>query len=152
MKLAEALIERAELQKKNAQRFQRIERTALVQEGDAPAEEPAELRAEYEGNMERLLLLIRRINATNSVAPFGQGETVADAIARRDCLGAKIKAYRGIYEAAAIRQDRYSQKEVKFVRCVDVKAVQDTINRLSKEYRETDTKLQAINWTTDLVD
>ena len=129
MKLAEALIERAELQKKNAQLYQRIERNALVQEGDAPAEEPAELMAEYEGNMERLLLLIRRINATNSVAP-----------------------YRGIYEAAAIRQDRYSQKEVKFVRCVDVKAVQDTINRLSKEYRETDTKLQAINWTTDLVD
>ena len=75
MKLAEALIERAELQKKNAQLYQRIERNALVQEGDAPAEEPAELMAEYEGNMERLLLLIRRINATNSVAPFGQGET-----------------------------------------------------------------------------
>ena len=34
MKLAEALIERAELQKKNAQLLQRIEGNALVQEGD----------------------------------------------------------------------------------------------------------------------
>lgn len=152
MKLAEALIERAELQKKNAQLLHRIESNVLVQEGDVPAEEPEELMREYEENMARLLLLVQKINATNSAAPFGDGETVADAIARRDGLGAKIKAYRAIYDAAAIRQDRYSQKEVKFVRCVDVKTVQGIVNRLSKEYRETDTKLQAINWTTDLVE
>lgn len=150
MKLAEALIERAELQQKNAQLLHRITGNTLVQEGDSPAEEPAELIAEYEENMVRLQLLIQKINAANSTAPFDEKETVADAIARRDCLGAKLKAYRSIYDSAAIRQERYSQKEVKFVRAIDLKKVQDTINRLSKEYRETDTRLQSINWTTEL--
>lgn len=48
MKLAEALIERAELQKINAQFLYRIESNTKVQEGDKPAEDPMELMAEYE--------------------------------------------------------------------------------------------------------
>ena len=151
MKLAEALQERADLNRKIAQLRSRLEMNATVQEGEKPAEDPAELMGELDGCIERLEELMVRINLTNCETK-AEGKNLTELIARRDCLGAKIKAYRGIYEAAAIRQDRYSQKEVKFVRCVDVKAVQDTINRLSKEYRETDTKLQAINWTTDLVD
>ena len=65
MKLAEALIERAELQRKNAELLKRINDNVLVQEGDDPAEQPEELMAEYEKNRERLLFLVRRINATN---------------------------------------------------------------------------------------
>ena len=117
MKLAEALIERAELQRKNAELLKRINDNVLVQEGDDPAEQPEELMAEYEKNRERLLFLVRRINATNQ----------------------------------AIRVDRYSQKEVRYVRCIDPKELQAVIDRLSKEYRELDTKLQGINWTVDLL-
>lgn len=51
MKLAEALIERAELQKKNAQLIGRILSNTKVQEGDSPAEEPEELIKLYEKNM-----------------------------------------------------------------------------------------------------
>lgn len=151
MKLAEALIERAELQKKNAQLFNRITSNVMVQEGDTPAEKPEELIAEYEQNMKRLLFLVQKINKTNDTTPFSNG-TVADAIAQRDNLRTKISTYRSVYEAATIRPDRYSQKEVKFVRCIDAKALQHTINELSKQYREIDTKLQGINWTVDLIE
>ena len=151
MKLSEALIERAELQKNNAQIINRITSNTMVQEGDKPAELPESLIEEYEENMERLEFLIKKINETNSKTIFEGSATISDAIAKRDCLGSKINAYRSFYESATIRQDRYSQKEVKFVRCIDAKKIQSIINSLSKEYRELDTKLQAINWTSDLI-
>lgn len=88
MKLAEALIERAEIQKENAQLLSRMTSNVIVQEGDAPIEQPQELIAEYEKNMERLLFLIKNINKTNDATPFENG-TIADAIAKRDCLNQK---------------------------------------------------------------
>ncbi len=151
MKLAEALIERAELQRKNIQLFNRIKSNTMVQEGDTPAENPNDLMVEYEQNMERLLFLIQKINATNNRIPFDEKGSVSDAIARRDSLKSKIGIYRSIYESAMIRPERYSSTEIKFVRCIDAKQLQDTINQLSKQYRELDTKLQGINWTIDLL-
>jgi len=151
MKLAEALIERAEIQKKNSQLISRIKANSKVQEGDAPAEKPEELITEYEVNMTRFLELVRRINTTNSQAAFDADLSITDAIALRDCLGAKIRAYREFYEAATIRVDRYSRNEIKIVTCANPKELQGTINKLSKDYRELDTKLQGLNWTTDLM-
>jgi hypothetical protein len=151
MKLAEALIERAEIQKENAQLLSRMTSNVIVQEGDAPIEQPQELIAEYEKNMERLLFLIKNINKTNDATPFENG-TIADAIAKRDCLKSKINVYRSIYEAATIKHDRYNTNEIKFVRCIDAKELQYTINQLSKEYRELDTKLQCLNWNVDLLE
>jgi uncharacterized protein YydD (DUF2326 family) len=151
MKLAEALIERAELKKKNGQLVSRIKTNTKVQEGDQPAEKPDELIAEYEKNMSRLLELVQKINETNCMTRFDGTMTVADAIARRDYLGSKIKAYREFYESSVIKIDRYSKNEIKFVRCIDAKGIQDKINSLSKEYRETDTKIQGLNWTTDIL-
>jgi hypothetical protein len=151
MKLAEALIERAEIQKKNGQLVSRIEDNTKVQEGDLPSENPEELIAEYEENMTRFLELVQRINKTNGETSFDEKKSIADAIALRDCLGAKIKAYRGFYDSATIRLDRYSRTEVKAVRCIKVKELQERIGKLSKEYREIDTKLQNINWNVDLL-
>jgi len=151
MKLAEALIERAELQKENVMLLGRIKDNTMVQEGDSPAEEPNELIAQYEKNMERFLWLVQKINETNSKTTFGDGMNIADAIALRDCLGAKHRAYKNMYESTTINIHRYSQNEIKFVRCLEPKVVQKQIDKLAKEYRELDTKLQGLNWTVDLV-
>ena len=112
---------------------------------------PEELIAQYERNMERFLVLVRKINETNSKTDFGDGMSIADAIAMRDCLGAKHRAYQNMYGATTISVNRYSQNEIKFVRCIDPKELQKQIDKLAKEYRELDTKLQGINWTVDLV-
>lgn len=151
MKLAEALIERAEIQKKNEQLIKRIQDNVKVQEGDSPAENYEALVAEYEENMKRFLELVQRISNTNNKTAFDDKMNISDAIARRDYIGSRIGAYRGIYESATIKFDRYNRHEVKFVRCIDVAELQDKINTLSKEYRELDTKLQGINWTIDLL-
>lgn len=151
MKLAEALIERAEIQKKNGQLIKRIQNNVKVQEGDVPAEKHEMLIDEYEKNMIRFLELVQRINNTNNKTAFDEKMNISDAIARRDYISSRIGAYRGIYEATTIKFDRYNRHEVKFVRSIDVAELQDKINTLFKEYRELDTKLQGINWTIDLL-
>ena len=102
MKLAEALIERAEIQKRNGQLVSRIKDNSKVQEGDLPAEKPEELIAVYEDNMTRFLELVQRINKTNCGTAFDGEISIADAIAVRDCIGAKIKAYRDFYDSSTI--------------------------------------------------
>ena len=150
MKLAEALIERADLQKKIAQLEDRMRQNVKVQEGDKPAEAIEKLLPQYEGFMEALEGIIIRINRTNGATPFDD-MTLADAITKRDCLKSKIRAYRDLYEAASIVQDRYSKAEIKFVRCVDTAKLQEQIDALSKTYRELDTKMQGLNWTVELL-
>src|SRR6266481_1145799 len=66
MKLAEALILRADCQKRIAQLKGRLLVNAKVQEGDAPAETPQELIAELGRVSTELLDLIKRINRTNA--------------------------------------------------------------------------------------
>jgi hypothetical protein len=151
MKLAEALIERAELQKANAKLLERVKDNALIQEGDAPAEAPDVLISQYEQNMERFLTLVCKINKTNCQTSFDQDMTIADAIAKRDYLGAKHKAYQNIYGATTITVNRYNQSEIKFVRCIDPREIQTQLDTLAKEYRKPDTQLQGLNWTVDLI-
>ena len=151
MKLAEALIERADLQHKIGQIENRMEVNAKVQEGDKPAESVDELIPLFEKSMDELELLITRINKTNSNTTF-EGMTLSDAITKRDNLKSKIRAYRSLHETATFSRDRYSAQEIKYVRCVDVAKLQKIIDDLSKDYRELDTKMQGLNWTVDLME
>ena len=86
MKLAVALIERADLQKRIEQLKQGIVRNAKVQEGYAPAEDPNALLDEIDQLSADLVRLIQRINRTNTAIRLGDGRTIADAIAARDRL------------------------------------------------------------------
>ena len=152
MKLAEALIERAEIQRKNGQLIDRIKNNTRFQEGDVPAENPEELIAEYEENMKRFLVLVKRINDTNCKTPFEGAMCIADAIAERDYLGLRIKAYREFYDSAVVKRDNYYRRnEIRTVSNSNPRQLQERINELSKEYRELDTKLQSMNWTVDLM-
>ena len=68
MKLAEALILRADCQKRIQQLETRLVNNAMVQDGETPAEDPSQLRLELEDVSEQLLLLIKRINKTNGLS------------------------------------------------------------------------------------
>src|SRR6266487_1552356 len=83
MKLAEALILRADCQKRIAQLKSRLLVNAKVQEGDAPAETPQDLIAELGRVSAELLDLIKRVNRTNSATGFAGRGTISDALAER---------------------------------------------------------------------
>ncbi|OIO90110.1 MAG: hypothetical protein AUK03_13625 [Anaerolineae bacterium CG2_30_64_16] len=150
MKLAEALILRADYQKRIEQLKQRLLRNAKVQEGDKPAEDPAELLQEMERISGELVLLIQRINATNAATPLENGMTIAEAIAIRDVLRLKHGVYRDLAQAATITQDRYTKSEVKFKSTVSVPEIQKQADVWAREHRELDAKIQASNWNTEL--
>ena len=150
MKLAEALIERADLKARIDQIVSRMRENALIQEGDTPAEDIVELCNMYESMMDELEGLITRINKTNAGTLLND-VSLAEVIAKRDCLKAKISAYRTVKESSLTRRDRYSSSEIKYVRTTDIAKLQRIIDDYSKQYRELDTKIQERNWMAELL-
>ena len=71
MKLATALSERADLQRRIQELGGRLNRNAKVQEGEKPSEDPNELLEELNKDFARLEELIARINHTNNVTKKG---------------------------------------------------------------------------------
>ncbi len=151
MKLAEALAARSDCQNRIEEMKKRLIRSARVQEGDQPAEDTRELLTETDRIFARLLELVSAINRTNSKTAFADERTISDAIAERDVVGKRRDFLAGIAEAGSTRQDRYSKSEVRFVATVSVGKLQTEVDQLSKKYRELDTRLQELNWKTELI-
>jgi len=151
MKLAEALAERSDCQVRLSELQMRLGRSARVQEGEQPAEDAAELMGEVERLFDRLLYLIIAINRTNANTVFDGRKTISDAIAERDMLGKRRDLIAKVAEAASVRQDRSTKSEVKFVATLSVAQLQRQIDQIAKRYREVDTRLQELNWKTELV-
>lgn len=151
MKLATALSERADIQRRLTQLMSRLNNNAKTQEGEEPAEDPKELLTELDTLLERLEWLMTRINLTNSCT-VTEGKTVTELLARRDCLAKRVTVMRSFLEAASAKVDRYSQKEIKILSTVKVSALQKQVDANSKTLRELDEQLQALNWTTDLME
>ena len=151
MKLAEALAERSDCQIRIEEMKKRLIRSARVQEGDQPAEDTTELLAETERTFARMLELVSAINRTNSKTELDNKRSISDAIAERDVVGKRRDFLAGIADAAGIRQDRYSKSEVRFVATVSVGKLQMEVDQLAKRYRELVTRLQELNWKTELI-
>jgi len=151
MKLAEALILRADIQKRIEQLKSRLAYNAKVQEGERPSEEPNALLAELDGLTDELERLIVRINLTNCTAKT-DGKSLTELIAKRDILTLKAGALRAFAQVAAQKIDAYSRSEIKILSTVDVAALQKQVDELAKQIRQLDTTLQGANWQTDLID
>ncbi|MEM8805261.1 MAG: DIP1984 family protein [Cyanobacteria bacterium P01_G01_bin.38] len=151
MKLAEALILRADCQKRIAQLRQRLMRSAKVQEGEQPPENPQELLSELGSAIAELTSLIQRINKTNSNAAFGDG-TLTDALAQRDTLIINRNVLDALIQEASITHNRYSRSEVRFASTVDVADLQRQLDGLAQSHRLLDSQIQALNWQIDLLE
>ena len=149
MKLAEALLLRADLQKRIEQIESRLLRNAKVQEGETPAEDPQALLAELSDLVRQLETLMRRINETNA-ALTDAGETMTALLARRDCLRLYVQALRHFCAEASETVMRGTRSEVVVRSAVDVRRLQKTIDDTSKELRELDLRIQGLNWTAEL--
>lgn len=150
MKLAEALNQRADLQKRVAQIKDRLFNNAKVQEGDKPAESPEDLFEELESTLEQLEELIIRINKTNQET-YCEGRTLTEMIAEKDILSMHLTVLRNTIDATVVRIDRYTRNEIKYVSTIDVPELRRKVDKISKILRELDTKLQMANWMTELM-
>lgn len=128
----------------------RLNNNAKVQDGDTPAENPIKLMEELDSLLIRLEDLMAKINLTNSKTVY-DGKTITELLAHRDCLKKKIEIMRNFLNNASNRVNRMTRTEIKIISTVPVSEIQETLDCLSKELRQTDEKIQELNWTTELI-
>lgn len=142
---------RSDLAKRLEQLKARLLRNAKVQEGDTPAEDPAQMLEEFERNVAELRSLIARINATNASTVIEGGLTMTQALAERDMLRLCVATYRDLAKEATITQSRTTRSEVRFHPTVSVADTQRKVDDYSKQLRLLEVKIQKHNWNTELV-
>lgn len=156
VKLGEALAEAAGIRKKLAQVKGRISAVARYQEGAEPGEHAGRLVEESLTAIGRLQYLTACIHRTNSAAHLETGVTLTQALTRRDALAAEYDALSSAADAATI-EDRYGlgrrmHSELRTVTDLDVPGLRVRADAAAKDRRVLDAQIQALNWTTDLLE
>lgn len=151
MKLAEALIERSDVQKRLLQLNDRLKLSAKIQEGTIPPENPADLLKELDFLIERFEYLVRQINVTNSESVV-EGKSLTEWIARRDALAKKSNILRTLIIEASPSVQRMTRSELKTLPTVKVSELREKVDVLAKEHRQVDTIIQGANWNLNLVE
>ena len=151
MKLAEALQERADLNRKIEELRRRLGSNVLAQEGEAPAEDPAALLAELDAAVARLETLMAKINLTNCRTKAG-GMTLTELIAKKDALMLKLSAYRDLVYTAGQSASRARGTEIRVVAVLKASELQKQVDETAKEVRRLDNLLQETNWKTKLIE
>lgn len=157
MKLAEALAERGELIKRTEHLKVRILANARHQDGESPAEDASILLLEHASALDRLEVLIRRINRTNSSATVRDG-TITDALASRDVLRMRHKAISAAADAASGRdhEHRYGPRQLRselvYVAALPVTELRSAANDIAMQIRLVDLEIQRANWEFDLIE
>ncbi len=151
MKLAEALILRADTMKRIQQLRERLVRSAQTPEGEKPPEDPQELLAEVSQMLAQYTDIVSRINRTNTATPFSDGKSVTDALAERDTLSLERGLLESLLAAATNQAYRYQRAEIKYISTVSVATIQKRMDDLARRYRELDSAIQSLNWQIDLM-
>lgn len=152
MKIAEALLLRADIQKKLASLRERIGKYAVVQHGDKPHEDPSKLLSEAFSVLQERESLVVRINNANLKAALPDGRSLSQAIAHRDTLVAQHSLIQHGIANTQKEPDRYSMTEIKWVATLKVADLQKQSEDLAKKIRELNAGIQETNWKTELGD
>jgi hypothetical protein len=78
--------------------------------------------------------------------------TLTEALARRDVLHMRHGIIATIADTASTLLERYSLREIRRVATVDVGALRREMDDLAQQRRELDGSIQAVNWTTELIE
>ncbi|MCA9669228.1 MAG: DIP1984 family protein [Myxococcales bacterium] len=150
MKIAEALLLRADVQKKLASLRDRIGRNAVVQDGDQPHEDPDQLLQDAIAVLGELRDLVQKINEANLANSLPDGRTLTAAIAERDMLASQHSLLQHAIASSHREPDRYSMSEIKWVATLPVKNLQKRAEDLAKNIRELNALIQETNWKSEL--
>lgn len=150
MKLGEALLQRADVQKRIQSVKERLANCALVQEGDVPGESPAELVAAADALLAEFEALVLKINTANISGKLGDGTSLSAALAHRDALILKHSILSHMLDAMRKREDRYSLKEIRYIPTLSIADSQKQLDAVSRAIRELNASIQESNWRIDV--
>jgi len=148
MKLAEALLLRSDLIKKIEHIQNRIRPVLIVSDDKKPQEDPTKLIAELRTAIQDLEILVIRINKTNNEININGEGSLMEALVKRDSLKMLSEKLRNIRYAAQI--DNSGDANLKTT--IDIKKLQTEMDQTGRAFREIDSKIQELNWLTELKD
>ena len=151
MKLAEALQERADLNKKIQEIRNRLNNCVLVQEDEEPGDDPISLLRELDDATARLETLMASINLTNCRTKV-DGKSLTQIIARKDALNLRRGVYNSVYYAASQDTQRARGTEIKIKALLKSADIRKEEDQIAKEVRQLDNLLQETNWKTKLIE
>ena len=151
MKLAEALLLRADLQKKLANLKTRIGDNVKVQDGDVPSEDPIAPLDAAEQVIKGLYELIAQIHQTNAAAVLPSGQTLLSRLVERDELSERHRLLQYALDQAKVDNDRYSHREIKWQKTIKISDLQQQVDEVASQLRRINVELQASNWQVDLL-
>lgn len=151
MKLAEALMTRADLQRRFEQLRSRIQSNARFQEGEEPTEDAAARLVEASALLEQIESLVVAINLSNTAAVLPDGRTITACLARRESLHSR-HALLTTAANAAQGDDGYRQlrSELRQLPALPVVQLRRQADEVAREPRELDVEIQRANWEVDL--
>lgn len=156
MKLAEALINRADLQKRVEQLRARITANARYQEGEDPGEDASALLTEAGGVLDALEQLVVAVNLTNASTILDDGRTMTEALAHRDVLRTRHGILVAAADASAGAGDynvfRQMRSELRQIPALPTAAIRAQADDVARRLRELDILIQQANWEADLAD
>jgi hypothetical protein len=154
MKLAQALEERSDLDKRLAQLKERCRRNARYTEGEEPQEDAPALLQEMRELLARRDVLVGTINLTNARTVI-DGMTITELISLRDRLHREQQLLNEIADAAGGDRDSYyggrRRSELPMKTDLRVREIRAEADRLAGEYRRVDSVIQQSNWDTELI-
>ncbi|MBU1117317.1 MAG: DIP1984 family protein [Bacteroidetes bacterium] len=150
MKIAEALLLRADIQKKLESFRERITKNVLIQEGEQPSEDPQKMLEEVNSVSEDLRSLVFKINKANLNGKTKFGRSLTEAISERDILTTKHSIVKSAANSATKPPERYGVKEIRWVKTVNVMQLQDDMEKLAKKIREVNSEIQEANWQIEV--
>ncbi|GAA4679294.1 DIP1984 family protein [Frondihabitans cladoniiphilus] len=156
MKLAEALINRADLQKRIEQMRSRITANARYQEGEEPSEDAAALLLEVGTLLDALEQLVVAVNLTNASTLLDDGRTMTEALAHRDMLRSRHAILVAAADASSGSGDfggyRQLRSELRQVSALPTSQIRSQADDVARRLRELDVLVQQANWEADLAD
>lgn len=152
MKLAEALIERRDLQNKLLELKNLMLANTLVEEGSEPDIEVADLLRHYDQaskQLEELIVAITKRNQEVVVTVNGTTCSLQSLLSKRARLRQKYDLYTSVLEATRENR-RFGRNEIRMVKTVSVKDFTEKLDELAKALRQTDGVIQQTNWLEEL--
>lgn len=150
MKLAEALLFRADLLKKLASLRERIGRNAIVQEGEKPHEDPVVLMEEARAASREFEDLVCRIHRANIKSALPDGRSLTEALAHRATLIVEHALLQHAIDSSQKERDRYGVREIKWVSVLRASQLQKECDSLANEIRALNVSIQQANWEVEI--
>lgn len=148
MKLAEGLLLRADLLKKIEHLEYRIRPVLIVSDDKLPQEDPKKILGQLRNSIQELETLVVRINKTNNKTVVKGEGSLMEALAKRDSLKMLSEKLRNIRYAAQVN----NSGEANLKTTIDIAKLQAEMDETGRAFREIDSKIQEINWLTELED